>query len=488
MVLDETQMLLMFNNMRNNGGDKSTSTDDIYHKLIVYFLETVCLLLVVRTMSKIIDQFNLSMGGLFRKIKKWFIRRTCIILQERIIVSSGYSCSLSEQMNAIGYYLYKNNIVDTVEITGDKDFILTECRKVKIMDDMFLDVVIEESKVEKKMLNESVVNIQKCITYYVYSYKMNYTQLEKKIANILNHYLLYTKSNNDGKIYHFILESADYRDGNEYGKNMIIDENNPNFGSFETFDNIFSEHKDKIIREITRLSDHEYFRRNGLKRKKGYLFYGTPGCGKTSFVMAIAHLTRRHIIEIPLSRIKTNIDFERVITSERIRGINITRDNCIILFDEIDVGLEAMKKREDHTQVLDDEDDDPPRRRRMVESRRKISTTDDNLSLDTILSRLDGIGNYNGMIFIATTNCIDKIDPAIYRHGRLDPYFFDYCRKSDIIQMIEKYYSVVLSDKEKDILPTKENKISPASLKKYMMEHDSKDELIKYIVSLKGSS
>ena len=33
---------------------------------------------------------------------------------------------------------------------------------------------------------------------------------------------------------------------------------------------------------------------------------------------------------------------------------------------------------------------------------------DDELNLGTILSRTDGIGNYNGLIIVATTNCKDK--------------------------------------------------------------------------------
>ena len=63
----------------------------------------------------------------------------------------------------------------------------------------------------------------------------------------------------------------------------------------------------------------------------------------------------------------------------------------------------------------------------------------DKICLGTILSRLDGVGSYNGVIIIATTNCIDKISPAVYRHGRLNPMLYDHMRKEDIEEMINYF-------------------------------------------------
>ena len=39
-----------------------------------------------------------------------------------------------------------------------------------------------------------------------------------------------------------------------------------------------------------------------------------PGCGKTSAVIAMANYGKRHIIEIPMSRIKTNGDIEEILS------------------------------------------------------------------------------------------------------------------------------------------------------------------------------
>ena len=44
----------------------------------------------------------------------------------------------------------------------------------------------------------------------------------------------------------------------------------------------------------------------GFPHKLGLLLYGPPGTGKTSLIKAIAHHTRRHIVSVPLSKIRTN--------------------------------------------------------------------------------------------------------------------------------------------------------------------------------------
>ena len=55
----------------------------------------------------------------------------------------------------------------------------------------------------------------------------------------------------------------------------------------------------------------EYFENNkqeyariGTPYTLGFMFYGEPGCGKTSTIKAIANQTQRHIIDINLSKNK----------------------------------------------------------------------------------------------------------------------------------------------------------------------------------------
>jgi SpoVK/Ycf46/Vps4 family AAA+-type ATPase len=66
----------------------------------------------------------------------------------------------------------------------------------------------------------------------------------------------------------------------------------------------------------------------------------------------------------------------------------------------------------------------------------------DKLNLSTLLSRLDGIGNYGGLIIIGTSNNILNIDKALYRDGRLNLMKFDLATSNDIQQIVETFYQM----------------------------------------------
>jgi SpoVK/Ycf46/Vps4 family AAA+-type ATPase len=245
------------------------------------------------------------------------------------------------------------------------------------------------------------------------------------------------------------------------------------------------------MKSINRLKDIEYYKRTGMKRKIGYLFYGPPGCGKTSHVVAMANYDNSHIIEIPMSRVKKNKEIESILNISSINGITIEKEKLIIFFDEIDQAGKALAKREGEKTEEEKENKEESNTKDLMlmsllssksDNANIFDKKDDQLNLGCVLSRLDGIGNYNGLKIIAATNCKDKLSPALYRHGRLTPMFFDYCRKEDIINMIEHYYQIKLSEEQKTKIPDKSHQISPATIRKYLedYEEDSKG-LINYL-------
>jgi len=306
-----------------------------------------------------------------------------------------------------------------------------------------------------------MVEKQDKFTLYQLKYELSSSSsvnLNEYIQHIMKAYKKDLNKKNNESLFHYIYGGED----EGFKKYKLSDNKKP---SLETFDHIINEHSEKLKKDILRLKDVDYYKRTGLKRKKGYLFYGEPGCGKTSTVMAMANFDNRHIIEVPLTRIKKNREIEDIIN---MKITKLKKDKVIILFDEIDRAFKKLK-----------EDDKVE-----VNTTTNIkSSMDDEFNLGTFLSRLDGIGNYEGMIMIATTNNIDNLDPALYRELRLSPVKFDFCRKEDIKKMVENFYDIEVSEKEMEYIP--DRKISPAKMKLWLEQYeDDYDGLMSFIKNL----
>lgn len=159
-----------------------------------------------------------------------------------------------------------------------------------------------------------------------------------------------------------------------------------------------------------------------------------------------------------LSRVKSNKDLEILLQLTKIKNIDLSPERVIYLFDEIDREMTANTNNESGT-------DEIQKNLANLLTIPTVSSKNEGLSIGTILSRLDGIGNYNGLIFIATTNNKDKLDPAMYRDTRLTPLFFQHLRQQDSIAIIEKFYERPLTDEEKACIPDRQAKLSPARLR-----------------------
>jgi ATP-dependent Zn protease len=79
-----------------------------------------------------------------------------------------------------------------------------------------------------------------------------------------------------------------------------------NFIQTKTFNNIFFLEKEDLVRKIKYFSENEdSYRELGIPWCMGILLHGKPGTGKTSCIKAIAAMTQRHIVDVALSKIKT---------------------------------------------------------------------------------------------------------------------------------------------------------------------------------------
>ncbi|KAI9230117.1 MAG: P-loop containing nucleoside triphosphate hydrolase protein, partial [Piptocephalis tieghemiana] len=180
------------------------------------------------------------------------------------------------------------------------------------------------------------------------------------------------------------------------------------------------------------INDQEFYASIGQPYRRGYLFHGRPGTGKTSLINAIAAELERDIYFLNLRQISNDSQLQSIFSQVR-RG-------QIIVMEDID----AMSK------VLDDDDMEPlsPFMTGGGIGKRLSSFT-----LSTLLGCLDGHTMQPGNIVIMTTNHPEVLDPALIRPGRIDLSFELGCVTRYQVRRI--YENIVL---HKDNDPTSEAK------------------------------
>ena len=145
----------------------------------------------------------------------------------------------------------------------------------------------------------------------------------------------------------------------------------------------------------------EMYMRFGIPYRKTYCFHGPPGTGKTSLIHAIA--------------------------SEIQRGISVFRFHSNT--KEVDF-LDAVRHIPKKT-IFAIEDFDC-----FFQQRDKQSSSASGLGFSAILNFLDGLSSNEGQIIFLTTNCIETIDPALKRPGRMDYILkFSYLTREQLQQM-----------------------------------------------------
>merc|ERR1719499_847022 len=115
-----------------------------------------------------------------------------------------------------------------------------------------------------------------------------------------------------------------------------------------TFKNIFFPQKEELIEKIKFFMDNEsWYLEHGIPYMFGLLLHGEPGCGKTSTIKAIANMTQRHIVSVPLKNVKTISDLYNALYGGKINKTSIPMKKRLYVLEDIDcAGLDdIMKKR-----------------------------------------------------------------------------------------------------------------------------------------------
>jgi chaperone BCS1 len=150
--------------------------------------------------------------------------------------------------------------------------------------------------------------------------------------------------------------------------------------------------REEIMTDVNRFLSTETQKRYvdlGIPYRRGYLLYGPPGSGKSSFIQALAG----------------EIDFDLATINLSERGM--TDDKIAFLL---------MKLPRRSLLVLEDADAAFVNRQQ-VNSEGYSGAT---VTFSGLLNALDGIGAGEERIAFLTTNHIERLDPALIRPGRVD--------------------------------------------------------------------
>jgi hypothetical protein len=459
------------------------------------------LILLILTNSAAIYRYILpSIDEWFKKtLHSWYKISSVDIEGWEFIYGCSFQFEYPFNMTAINYYVYSNNkstnfryfnekrngiyylddIKATLKADDSPNYMLAPINDVEIADNIMLSV----SYVEQAVNNPDVKHAKTAtkITLKLWS-KLDLKHIEQFMDKCILNYENYINEKNKNKTYHFIYQGKKEKDLKlKFSAKLISDYSNPDSQNYETFDNIFHSNKQKLINDILKLSNIDHYKRTGQKRKKGYLFYGKPGTGKSSTVMALSNFDKRHIIEIQLDRVKTNAEFEEILALDSINDIKICQNNTIYFFDEIDINTKLNKNKNPNPPKPD-----PNLSLNLISNLNADLNSineSDKLSMSTLLSRFDGIGNYSGLIIIAATNDISKIDPALYRDGRLNLMYFDYATAIDIKNIIEKYHEIQLSAEQIQQIQQTDKIFPHSTIRAKIEDFETPDEFIQYITS-----
>lgn len=177
----------------------------------------------------------------------------------------------------------------------------------------------------------------------------------------------------------------------------------------------------------------------GIPYRRGYLLFGPPGTGKTSFTLAIAGALKLNICYL-------NLSGDRLDDDGLNRALNQSPANSIILLEDIDA---IFRKRES------------------VEKRRGRS-----VSFSGLLNALDGVRSQEGRILVMSTNHKERLDPALIRPGRCDMHLeLSNATFNMIKRLFLKFYPQDLETAEEFAKSLPEGKVSMAKLQGHFLKY-----------------
>ncbi|PSN67604.1 P-loop containing nucleoside triphosphate hydrolase protein [Corynespora cassiicola Philippines] len=225
------------------------------------------------------------------------------------------------------------------------------------------------------------------------------------------------------------------------------------------------------IEEYFHESSQKFYESAGTSYRRGYLFHGPPGSGKTSLSVALAS----HV-NVPLVIIKpqdmNDADLELAFDSLPERCIALLEDiDCasidtnrtssrpsakpegdsqVICYDEVADMIKFALEQQTHAdnsrklgpKNRKNSDESNSKEKKLAPSPQLGSVAPKKITLSGLLNVIDGAGAKEGRLVIFTTNAPKSLDPALYRAGRVDRRFgIGFCTKATVEMTFRRIFA-----------------------------------------------
>ncbi|XP_001364893.1 mitochondrial chaperone BCS1 isoform X1 [Monodelphis domestica] len=171
---------------------------------------------------------------------------------------------------------------------------------------------------------------------------------------------------------------------------------------------------ERIIQDIREfINNPKWYSDRGIPYRRGYLLYGPPGCGKSSFITALAGELEHSICLLSLT--------DSSLSDDRLNHLlSVAPQQSLVLLEDVDA---AFLSRDLSTE-------NPAKYQGLGR-----------LTFSGLLNALDGVASTEARIVFMTTNYVNRLDPALIRPGRVDlKEYVGYCSQWQLSQMFQRFY------------------------------------------------